>query len=177
MAMTFARIESGSKQEFAGFSSSTSSFSYSRGRSFLRKINIDPSMSLEQAMRCTQFGDFGTTDCSLPIEDAIQLFKSSGGREGLWDVFMIYTDNETFAGARHPSEALAEYRKLTGIPAKMVVIATTPNSSTIADPADGGMLDVSGFDTNAPEIVMNFIRGDALDSGLEAGAVVAEEDE
>lgn len=177
MAMTFARIESGSKQEFAGFSSSTSSFSYSRGRSFLRKINIDPSMSLEQAMRCTQFGDFGTTDCSLPIEDAIQLFKSSGGREGLWDVFMIYTDNETFAGARHPAEALAEYRKLTGIPAKMVVIATTPNSSTIADPADGGMLDVSGFDTNAPEIVMNFIRGDALDSGLEAGAVVAEEDE
>ena len=36
------------------------------------------------------------------------------------------------------------------------------------------MLDVVGFDTNAPEIVMNFIRGESLDSGLEAGPVVLE---
>ena len=52
----------------------------------------------------------------------------------------------------------------------MVVIACTPTSSSIADPTDGGMLDVIGFDTNAPEIVMNFIRGNSgnsLDSGLE----------
>jgi len=174
MAMTFAKIESSSKQEFAGFSSNRTSY-VSRG-SLLRKINIDPSMTLDQAMKGTQFGDFGTTDCSLPIEEAIRLYKSSGGTDGLWDVFMIYTDNETFAGVRHPSQALAEYRKLTGIPAKMVVIATTPNSSTIADPTDGGMLDVSGFDTNAPEIVMNFIRGESLDSGLEAGPVIAEDE-
>ena len=182
MAMTFARIEAESAQEFVGF---TSQHSYYYGHSKpvhaddndgLRKLNINPTMTLEQAMKATQFGDFGSTDCSLPIEKAIKDFKESGGAKGLWDVFMIYTDNETYAGRRHPSEALKEYRELTGIPAKMIVIACLPTASTIADPTDGGMLDVVGFDTNAPEIVMNFIRGDALDDGLEAGLVVAEEE-
>jgi hypothetical protein len=37
-------------------------------------------------------------------------------------------------------------------------------------------LDIVGFDTNAPEIVMNFIRGESLDTGLEAGLVIAEDD-
>ena len=85
----------------------------------------------------------------------------------------------TNAGHRHPSDALREYRKLTGIPAKMVVIACTPTSSSIADPTDGGMLDVIGFDTNAPEIVMNFIRGNSnsLDIGLEARPVNREDQE
>ena len=174
MAMTFAKIESESKQEFAGFSSARSNNYLSRNNSLLKKINLDPMMSLDQAMKATQFNDFGTTDCSLPVEEAIRLFKTTNGKEGLWDVFMVYTDNETYAGVRHPCQALTEYRQLTGIPAKMVVIATTPNSSTIADPTDGGMLDVVGFDTNAPEIVMNFIRGESLDSGLEAGPVVLE---
>jgi 60 kDa SS-A/Ro ribonucleoprotein len=142
----------------------------------MRTIDLKPSMKLDEATRLTQFRDFGTTDCSLPIENAIKDYKSSYGEKGKWDVFMIYTDNETYAGKRHPSKALEEYRALTGIPAKMVVIATTPNSATIADPTDAGMLDVSGFDTNAPEIVMNHIRGDSLVTGMEAGPVIAEDD-
>jgi 60 kDa SS-A/Ro ribonucleoprotein len=179
MAMTFARIEADSLQEFVGF---TASHSYYGGpvragaNDGLRKLEIKPSMSLEEAMKATQFSDFGSTDCSLPIEKAIKDFKTSGGTKGLWDVFMIYTDNETYAGKRHPSVSLKEYRELTGIPAKMVVIACMPNASSIADPTDGGMLDIVGFDTNAPEIVMNFIRDDALDKGLEAGGVIAEDE-
>ena len=179
MAMTFARIEADSPQEFVGFTASRSYYGgpvRDDGTDGLRKLNITPVMTLEQAMMSTQFSDFGSTDCSLPIEKAIKDFKTSGGTKGLWDVFMIYTDNETYAGRRHPSESLKEYRELTGIPAKMVVIACLPTASTIADPTDGGMLDVVGFDTNAPEIVMNFIRGDALDDGLEAGPVVAEDE-
>jgi 60 kDa SS-A/Ro ribonucleoprotein len=179
MAMTFARIEAESLQEFVGF---TASHSYYGGpvrkeiNDGLRKLNINPTMTLEKAMEATQFSDFGSTDCSLPIEKAIKDFKESGGAKGLWDVFMIYTDNETYSGRRHPSVALKEYRELTGIPAKMVVIACMPNASSIADPTDGGMLDIVGFDTNAPEIVMNFIRDDALDKGLEAGQVIAEDE-
>jgi 60 kDa SS-A/Ro ribonucleoprotein len=179
MAMTFARIEAESAQEFVGFTAAHGYYGRPPVESTndgLRKLEIKPTMSLEQAMKVTQFSDFGSTDCSLPVEKAIKDFKVSGGTKGLWDVFMIYTDNETYAGRRHPSEALKEYRELTGIPAKMVVIACMPTASTIADPTDGGMLDVVGFDTNAPEIVMNFIRGDALDDGLEAGPVVAEDE-
>ncbi len=162
MAMTFARIEANSQQEYIGF---TANYRYAKTYeefSGIRNINITPEMTLSETMKKTQFSDFGSTDCSLPIEKAISDYKKSGGTKGLWDVFMIYTDNETYAGHRHPSEALKEYRELTGIPAKMVVIATSPNASSIADPTDGGMLDVVGFDTNAPEIVMNFIRNESL---------------
>ena len=173
LAMTFAKIESESQQDFVGFTSSNGS--YYGGSTGLVKLNITPNMNLNEVCKVTQRSDFGSTDCSLPIEQAIKDFNSSGGTKGLYDVFMIYTDNETYAGHRHPSVALKEYRKLTGIHAKMVVIACLPSASSIADPTDGGMLDVVGFDTNAPEIVMNFIRGDSLDNGLEAGPVVAEE--
>ncbi len=189
LAMTFARIEAESVQEFYGFTSTNRNYGGYYARTYqhqevdnsvsnegIRKINLQPSMKLEEAMKLTQFSDFGSTDCSLPIEKAILDFKKSGGTTGLWDVFMIYTDNETYAGKRHPSVALKEYRELTGIPAKMVVVATTPNASSIADPTDAGMLDIVGFDTNAPEIVMNFIRGESLDTGLEAGQVIAEDD-
>ena len=177
MAMTFARIEAESPQKFVGFSAAAGRYSYGYGGgSALRELAITPDMTLDVARHATQFSDFGSTDCSLPIENALAEFKASGGAKGNWDVFMVYTDNETYAGTRHPSEALKEYRAVTGIPAKMVVIATDPSATSIVDPSDGGMMEVVGFDTNAPEIAMNFIRGDSLDTGLEGGAVAAEEE-
>jgi len=33
------------------------------------------------------------------------------------------------------------------------------NGFSIADPDDGGMLDVVGFDTATPEIMSDFVRG------------------
>jgi len=33
------------------------------------------------------------------------------------------------------------------------------NQFTIADPTDGGMLDVVGFDSAAPELMSEFARG------------------
>ena len=142
------KIERQAYQEFVGFTGLRNKSCYSpiQGvNSALMQLCIRPDMNIDEICKITQLSDFGTTDCSLPIEVAIDKFKSSNGKNGLYDVFMIYTDNETYAGHRHPSDALREYRKLTGIPAKMVVIACTPTSSSIADPTDGGMLDVIGF--------------------------------
>jgi 60 kDa SS-A/Ro ribonucleoprotein len=34
------------------------------------------------------------------------------------------------------------------------------NGFSIADPNDGGMLDVVGFDVSAPEVMSSFSRGD-----------------
>jgi 60 kDa SS-A/Ro ribonucleoprotein len=59
----------------------------------------------------------------------------------------------------HPSQALAEYRKKSKIAAKCVVTALTATPFSIADPRDAGMLDVVGFDTFAPTLIGNFIRG------------------
>ncbi|MGL4419630.1 MAG: hypothetical protein ACRCZF_03100 [Gemmataceae bacterium] len=74
------------------------------------------------------------------------------------DVFVVYTDNETFQGKVHPSVALQRYRQKMGIPAKLAVVGMTATQFTIADPADGGMMDVVGFDSATPEVLAWFAR-------------------
>jgi len=73
------------------------------------------------------------------------------------DVFIVYTDCETWAGAVHPSEALKQYRKAMGINAKLIVCAMSSNGFTLADPNDSGMLDMAGFDSAAPLVIKNFV--------------------
>ena len=74
------------------------------------------------------------------------------------DAFVVYTDSETWAGTIHPAQALREYRRQTGIPAKLIVVGMVSNGFSIADPSDGGMLDVVGFDAAAPALIADFIR-------------------
>jgi len=45
-----------------------------------------------------------------------------------------------------------------GIAAKLIVVGMVANEFTIADPDDGGMLDVVGFDTAAPHVMNDFVR-------------------
>jgi 60 kDa SS-A/Ro ribonucleoprotein len=76
------------------------------------------------------------------------------------DTFVIYTDSETWAGAVHPVQALADYRRASGIDARLVVVGMVANSYSVADPNDPGMLDVVGFDTATPQLISDFARGD-----------------
>ncbi|HEX2981222.1 MAG TPA: hypothetical protein VHO48_13215 [Anaerolineaceae bacterium] len=75
------------------------------------------------------------------------------------DAFVVYTDNETWAGKIHPVQALREYRHKTGIPARLIVVGMTSNGFSMADPEDAGMLDVVGFSTNTPSAISDFITG------------------
>jgi len=47
----------------------------------------------------------GTTDCSLPMIWAQKTQTAA-------DVFIVFTDNETFAGNTRPATALREYREV-----------------------------------------------------------------
>jgi 60 kDa SS-A/Ro ribonucleoprotein len=76
------------------------------------------------------------------------------------DVFIVYTDCETWAGAVHPAAALRQYREATGIDARLIVCAMSSNGFTLADPNDAGMMDMAGFDSAAPEIIRSFALGD-----------------
>lgn len=96
----------------------------------------------------------GGTDCAAPMLYAME--------KGLKiDVFVVYTDSETWAGKVHPVEALRRYRRATGIQAKLIVVGMLANRFSIADPTDAGMLDVVGFDTAAPQIMADFARRSA----------------
>lgn len=75
------------------------------------------------------------------------------------DTFVVITDNETWYGDIHPHEALRHYNKAMGKDAKMVVISVTATMSTIAEPGNPNMLDISGFDATIPQLVANFSAG------------------
>ncbi len=94
----------------------------------------------------------GATDCAQPMLYARQ--KSIPV-----DVFIIYTDCETWAGNIQPADALKKYRESMKIDAKLIVVAMTSNGFTLADPKDAGMLDIVGFDAGAPDIIRNFALG------------------
>ncbi|CAI5452675.1 unnamed protein product [Caenorhabditis angaria] len=96
---------------------------------------------------------FGATDCGLPM-----LWAAEKGLK--FDCFIVYTDNDTWAGHVHPFEALQQYREKSGIhDAKLIVMGMTATPFTIADPRDRGMLDISGFDSSVPSIVAEFVMG------------------
>ncbi len=177
LGMIYARTENPGTQTYCMFSSNSK----------LHYFNLTKNMKLDESMRATILNDWGSVNCSLPIEEAIIKFKKAYNRltaeqrnmfndlkykrkdlthfykkigyDGIYDAFVIYTDNDVSFNGRHPSQALIEYRNLTGIQAHMVVVATEASDVTIADPNDPLMLDIVGFDSNMSKIMNEFICG------------------
>ena len=112
-------------------------------------LGISPRERLDDVVRKTNGLPFGRTDCAQPMLYATQ-------RKLEVDVFVVYTDSETWFGQIHPVQALQQYRQKMGIPAKLIVQAFVANRFNIADPKDAGMLDVIGFDTAVPNLVRDF---------------------
>lgn len=131
-------------------------------RPLFTPLDISPDRRLDDIVRYTIGLDFSGTDCALPM-----LYAAEKGMQ--IDAFVIYTDSETWAGKVHPFQALRQYRQRTGIPAKLVVVGMTSTGFTIADPNDAGSLDVVGFDTAAPGVISDFVRGHEGD-GRAAGS-------
>lgn len=118
----------------------------------LRDLGVSARDTLQDALRKTSGLSFGRTDCALPF------IWAQRNRVDV-DGFVVYTDSETWAGHVHPFEALREYRQRQGVGARSVVVGMEGNPFTIADPRDGGMLDVVGFDTAAPQLISDFVAG------------------
>jgi 60 kDa SS-A/Ro ribonucleoprotein len=114
-------------------------------------ITISPRQRLDDVMRQLNGFPHGGTDCALPMLKALK-------EEWEIDVFVVLTDSETWAGRVHPCQALQEYRRVSGIPAKLITVGMTSSGFTIADPKDSGMLDVVGFDTATPRLIADFAR-------------------
>ncbi len=118
----------------------------------LKDLGISAKMRLDDVLARTARQNFGGTDCALPMSWA----ESKGQK---FDVFNVYTDNETWAGTPHPSQALKSYRKAVNPQAKLAVIGMASNGFSIADPNDAGMMDFVGFDSATPSIIADFARG------------------
>lgn len=135
MSMVTARVEK--DYEIMGF------------RDDFVDLKISPRQRLDTVLEKVHHSDFGTTDCAQPMIYALE-------NKIKFDMFVIYTDNETYAGDIHPVQALKKYRDKMGIDAKLVVVGVTSTGFSIADPKDKGMLDVVGFDTATPNLMADF---------------------
>lgn len=116
----------------------------------MKRINISPRQRLDDIIAAIDRIGFGGTDCALPM-----IWARKNGIKA--DAFIIYTDNETWHGKVHPAQALQEYRRRMEIPAKLIVVGMVSTGFSIADPNDGGMLDVVGFDAATPQLMADFI--------------------
>ncbi len=115
-------------------------------------VNISPRQRLDDVIKNTDGLAWGGTDCALPMKWAME-------HKAQVETFIVYTDSETWFGDIHPVQALNLYRDKMGIPAKLIVVGMVSNGFSIADPKDGGMMDVVGFDTAAPQLMTDFARG------------------
>jgi len=142
-AMAMVTVKTEEKYYTAGFTS------------VMEKITLSPRQRLDDVLKVTNEMQrrMGSTDCAKPMLDAM-------AKKIPVDAFVIYTDSETWIGGVHPTQALEDYRQRMGIPAKLAVVGMVSNGFSIADPQDGGQLDVVGFDTSTPEILASFARGD-----------------
>jgi 60 kDa SS-A/Ro ribonucleoprotein len=149
MALVTAATEP--RHFFTAFTAGSRPSRFEGFTSGLTTLAISPRQRLDDVLGATANLPFGGTDCALPMLEA--------RREG-WEVelFVIYTDNETWAGDVHPAQALRQYREASGIAAKLVVVGMASNGFTIADPNDAGMLDVVGMDAATPALIADFAR-------------------
>ncbi|XP_060590928.1 RNA-binding protein RO60-like [Ruditapes philippinarum] len=117
----------------------------------MRNIGIKPTDSLAEVEKKMNVIPMGSTDCAKPMLDAME------NKIKDIDVFVIYTDNETWFGRIHPCEAIRQYRKYSERPnAKLVVVGMCATEFTIADQDDQNMIDVVGFDSAAPRLLSEF---------------------
>src|SRR6266536_249681 len=156
LALVTAATES--QYEVVGFFAGEGGFK-KRGRQVwsgytdgLTPLPISPRQRLDDAVKTVPDLPFGGTDCALPM-----LYAQARERE--IDTFVTYTDSETWAGDIHPAQALRDYRRASGIDARLVVVGMVSNGFSIADPTDPGMLDVVGFDVATPQLISDFARG------------------
>lgn len=152
LALVTARTEA--NVEIVGFTNGSYPSMHSRSgyNSGITPLPISAKMDLGSVVKTMEKVNFGGTDCALPMLYAIE-------KKLMVDVFIIYTDSETWAGSIHPAQALKEYRKKFNPNARLIVMGMASSGFTIADPSDKGMLDVVGFDTATPTIISEFANG------------------
>lgn len=116
------------------------------------RLDISRRRRLDDVMNYLAQMPGGGTDCSLPM-------RWAEANDLKVDCFVILTDNESWYGSMHPFQALEQYRRKTGINARLVSIGMTATRNSINVPDDALTLDVVGFDTAVPQLTSDFAGG------------------
>lgn len=109
---------------------------------YFKPLKFFSSMSIANASAEILQNNFGATDAAVGYRFAMR-------NKIEVDTFINLTDNCTWAGNQHPSQALAEYRQSINKNAKAIYITLAPHGeTTLVDPRDPCSWDFIGFDAN-----------------------------
>lgn len=115
---------------------------------------VHANSSLDVVTRSIEHSVGGGTDYSAPIKYCL------GQKNPIpVDAFVIYGDEQSWAGAMHASQSIGLYRQKTGIATKLIVCNFCAYNITVRDNQDPLSLGLVGMDTNAPKLISDFIRG------------------
>jgi 60 kDa SS-A/Ro ribonucleoprotein len=118
-----------------------------------RNLGITAKDSFSSAVAKASNQNFGGTDASVAYDWMIQnKFKA--------DVICFWTDSESWAGYKHPSQALSQYRKKVNPDIKAVYVTLAPYRITLVDPKDPLSWDLGGFDPGTPRIIQMLAAGE-----------------
>lgn len=112
-------------------------------------LDISPRRRLDDVLRATAGLPLGATDCALP-------FTWANENDRDFDVVLILTDNESWAGPIHVHQAAEMYRNKVGHDVKLIAAAMTATNYSVVDPKDRHGLNVSGFDQSVPQLISDF---------------------
>jgi 60 kDa SS-A/Ro ribonucleoprotein len=116
-------------------------------------LKITAKDSFSSAVSKASNQNFGGTNAAVAYDWMIQnKFKA--------DVICFWTDSESWAGNKHPSQDLAEYRQKVNPNVKAVYITLTPYRITLVDPKDPLSWDLAGFDPGIPRIIQMLGTGE-----------------
>ena len=118
-----------------------------------RNLDITAKDSFSSAVRKASNQNFGGTDASVAYDWMIKnKFKA--------DVVCFWTDSESWAGYKHPSQALAEYRNKVNRNVKAVYVTLAPYRISLVDPKDPLSWDLAGFDPSTPRVIQMLATGE-----------------
>ena len=116
-------------------------------------LGINKRDSFRSALKKASNRNFGGTDASVAYDWAIKhKFKA--------DVICFWTDSESWAGRKHPAQALKEYRRRVNPNAKAVYITLAPYNITLVDPKDTNSWDLAGFDPGIPRLIQMLAKNE-----------------
>lgn len=116
-------------------------------------LGISRSDSFSSALKKASDRNFGGTDASVAYDWMIKhQFKA--------DVVCFWTDNESWAGRKHPSQALKEYRRKINPNIKAVYVTLAPYNISLVDPKDNLAWDLAGFDPGVPRLIQMLATGE-----------------
>lgn len=119
-----------------------------------KQLGLTASDSFSSATKKIPEMNYGGTDAASAYDYAIK-------NKIYFDVICFWTDFESWAGKRHPSQALADYRKKVNPKAKAIYTTLAPNELDLADPKDRNSWSFNGFDPTIPSLIQS-IAGDEV---------------